>query len=71
MLVCENQIQTALINKPTVHVGDCCVGAWIQPLGDNKVQGSNSFSLPKTEETKGTKNIIRVKETPIKAARSR
>ena len=36
-----------------------------------KVQGSNSFILPKTEETKGTKNIIRGKETPIKAARSR
>ena len=37
MLVCENQIQTALINKPTFHVGDCCVGAWIQPLADNTI----------------------------------
>ena len=34
---CENQIHTALINKPTGPVGDCCVGGWVQPLADKTI----------------------------------
>ena len=25
------------VNKPTVPVGDCCVGCWVQPLADNTI----------------------------------
>ena len=28
---------SALINKPTGAVGDCCVGGWIQPLADSTI----------------------------------
>ena len=28
---------TALSNKPTGPVGDCCVGGWVQPLADNTI----------------------------------
>ena len=24
-------------NKPTVPVGDCCVGGWVRPLADNTI----------------------------------
>ena len=34
---CENQIHTALINKPTGPLSDCCVGGWVQPLADNTI----------------------------------
>ena len=26
-------------NKPTVSAGDCCVGGWVRPLGDNTLEG--------------------------------
>ena len=34
---CENQMHTALINKPTGPVGDCCAGGWVHPLTDNTI----------------------------------
>ena len=33
----ENRIHTALINKPTGPVGNCCVGGWVQLLADNTI----------------------------------